>query len=146
MSWGWGTWKDRWNTVDWDIADKDTFIKDLEVQKKFNMGGEDLTDMLLSQLNHKIDSWGIRWCYHHSKNSGLCLYPVKSYVANNGFDGSGVHCKILHSSTQVQLNNEEINLMFDGEVNKDISNQILNMHRRKNIILRIINKIARLIL
>ena len=93
-SWGWATWKDRWNNADWEVKDYDKFLKDRRLQKEFNKGGDDLTDMLIKQMNGELDSWAIRWCYTHFKNNAYCIYPVKSYVDNIGWDGSGVHCGI----------------------------------------------------
>ena len=91
MSWSWATWINRWNKVDWEVKDYDKFIKDKKLKKHFNRGGEDLSDMLRSQIEGKIDSWAIRWCYAQSKNDAYCVYPVKSLVNNMGFDDTGVH-------------------------------------------------------
>jgi hypothetical protein len=92
MPWGWGTWREKWEKVDWDMKDYNVFKKDKQSQKLFNKGGEDLADMLAAQIEGRIDSWYIRWCYAHFKNSGFSVSPVKSYVDNIGFDGTGVHC------------------------------------------------------
>ena len=92
MSWSWGSWQDRWNKVDWNIEDFDNFQKNKKQISNFNRGGQDLYPMLKSQMSGKIDSWAIRFCYAHYKNDALCVYPVKSLVNNEGFDGSGVHC------------------------------------------------------
>lgn len=91
-SWGWGTWKDRWENVDWDILDFNEFKHNKRAQHNFNQGGDDMSDMLIAQMSDKIDSWAIRWAYHHFKKDGYCVYPTHSYVSNIGHDGSGVHC------------------------------------------------------
>lgn len=91
MSWSWGTWKNRWDKADWDVSDFDIFIKDKKSKKLFNRGGDDLSDMLISQVRGDIDSWAIIWAYTHYKYNGFCLYPVKSKIFNIGFDGTGVH-------------------------------------------------------
>lgn len=92
MSWSWGTWKDRWDKVDWDVKDFEELKNDKTKIDKFNRGGQDLFPMLKSQMQGNIDSWAIRFCLAHSMNDGYCLYPIKSLVNNEGFDGSGVHC------------------------------------------------------
>lgn len=91
-SWGWTTWRDRWEKVDWEVKDYDEFRNDLTMQKKFNRGGKDMTDMLISQMKGRIDSWAIRFDYAHFKNNCYNIRPVKSLVNNIGFDRSGVHC------------------------------------------------------
>ncbi|THB66153.1 MAG: glycosyltransferase [Gammaproteobacteria bacterium] len=92
MSWGWGTWKDRWQKVDWNVRDFQTLKNDKIKINQFNKGGDDLFPMLQRQMLGEINSWAIRFCYAHFVNKSYCIYPVKPYVKNIGFDGSGVHC------------------------------------------------------
>jgi len=92
-SWGWASWKDRWNKVDWQVKDYDSFKADKKAQKEFAKGGTDLNIMLHRQVNGLIDSWAIRWFYHQYKVGGLTLYPVNSKVRNNGFDEYATHTK-----------------------------------------------------
>jgi len=92
-SWGWATWQDRWQLADWDLRELDTFLADKDAQGRFNRGGKDLADMLIMQVQGKIDSWAIRWCYTHFINNAFGLFPVKSRIKNIGLDGSGIHCK-----------------------------------------------------
>lgn len=90
-SWGWATWKDRWEKADWNVSDFNSFIKSEAKVNEFNNGGNDLTKMLKNQVEGKIDSWAIRWSYAHFKNNAFCIYPVKSKVQNIGTDSSGLH-------------------------------------------------------
>ena len=91
-SWGWATWSDRWDKVDWEIKDYEKFKNDDKMKAEFNRGGKDMSDMLISQMEGRIDSWAIRFDYAHFKNNCYNTRPVKSLVKNTGFDGSGVHC------------------------------------------------------
>lgn len=93
-SWGWATWKDRWEKVDWDVADYYLFKRDKKQRLKFNRGGRDMADMLDSQMQGKIDSWAIRWCYAQSKLNMLTVYPIVSRIKNIGLDGTGTHSGI----------------------------------------------------
>jgi len=90
-SWGWATWKDRWNKVDWEVSDYQSFKNDKYQQRQFSKGGSDLNKMLQHQMEGKLDSWAIRWFYHQFKVQGLTLYPVYSKIYNNGFDASATH-------------------------------------------------------
>lgn len=91
-SWGWGTWRDRWNKVDWAVEDYEEFVRDPSAQERFRRGGDDLPQMLELQMSGQLDSWSIRFDYAHCKHDAFCLHPVVSKVQNIGFDGSGVHC------------------------------------------------------
>jgi len=92
-SWGWGTWRDRWETVDWSVSDFAEFSRDARAQERFRRGGDDLPRMLEMQMAGEVDSWSIRFDYAHYKHDAFCVHPVRSKVQNIGFDGSGVHCE-----------------------------------------------------
>jgi hypothetical protein len=145
-SWSWATWKDRWKRVDWETRDFENFKKNEDLQKRFNFGGEDMSDMLMDQMTGKIDSWAIRWCYHHFKNNAFCVYPIKSYVNNIGLDGSGVHCgKSENNKYSNKKLNEKINLRIPPkvELNKELADNFKKIFKKnyfKNIILKIIKR------
>ncbi len=91
LSWGWATWRDRWQKADWEIKDYHAFISDRNAQIQFNKGGEDLTRMLQRQREGKINSWAVRWSYAHYKHNAYALVPVVSKIKNIGADDSGTH-------------------------------------------------------
>lgn len=93
-SWGWATWRDRWEKVDWEVKDYSNFKKNKKLRSRFNRGGRDMANMLDSQMHGKIDSWAIRWCYAQSKLDMLTVYPVVSRIKNIGLDGTGTHSGI----------------------------------------------------
>jgi len=120
-TWGWGSWKNRWQTFDWNLADFNEFIQNKTLQADFNKGGEDLTPMLKAQVYGYIDSWGIRWSYAHYKNKSFCLYPVKSKLNNIGADKSGTHTART-KKFEVTLDNQLSSLIFPKKLclDKDI--------------------------
>lgn len=91
-SWGWATWSDRWQGIDWEVKDFDKLQKSRNLQKKLNRGGPDMYKMLKLQMKGKINSWAIRWCYQQSKEDKLTIFPKISKIKNLGLDGSGEHC------------------------------------------------------
>lgn len=104
ISWGWATWKDRWNEIDWDIKDYSTFINNRSSVKKFNLGGNDMTYMLKDQMEGRINSWAIRWGYNQFIQQKYTIVPVASLVQNIGLDFSGTH-----SSNSDRFKNEVSN-------------------------------------
>lgn len=90
-SWGWATWLDRWNRVDWDVSDYDDFMKNRKKKKLFNRGGSDLSGMLRAQHEGRIDSWAVRWGYQASKENMFSIFPRKSLVKNIGFGVGATH-------------------------------------------------------
>jgi hypothetical protein len=126
-SWSWATWKDRWEKVDWEVKDFENFKKKKDLQKKFNIGGEDMSQMLIHQMEGKIDSWAIRWCYHHFKNKAFCVYPIKSYIDNIGLDGSGIHCGVNYEYQNVNLSDK-----LDPEIPPwiELNEEVMNNFRK----------------
>ncbi len=105
-SWGWATWKDRWDLVDWNVSSFNTFIADKEAVKRFNRGGGDMTEMLNNQIEGRIDSWAIRWCYEEYLRGMLTVYPSKTFLFNTGFGESATHTK-ERSLREAELNHKE---------------------------------------
>jgi len=92
-SWGWATWRDRWDVVDWQVSDYDAFAYDFLARRKFNRMGSDLSGMLAKQMNGTISSWAIRWCYHQFRNNLYTAYPTVSKISNIGFTEQATHTK-----------------------------------------------------
>jgi len=92
-SWGWSTWKDRWEAVVWDEKQLLTYLsKDGNYSKYYNTGGDKIR-MLLDCFQKKNNSWAIIWDFNHFMQGTYCLYPSVSLVKNIGLDYSGVHSK-----------------------------------------------------
>lgn len=86
---GWGTWKDRWAKVDWQVSDFPEFLNSPKRQNRLKDAGEDILPMIIKQQRGIINSWAVRWTYHHVKYGGYCLIPVRSKIRTIGDDGSG---------------------------------------------------------
>jgi hypothetical protein len=90
-SWGWATWKDRWEKVDWAVSDFKEFSNNKQLINEFNKGGSDLFRMLKRQQLGEIDSWAIRWCYQQFKTNSYCAYPTISKIVNVGFNDTATN-------------------------------------------------------
>ena len=146
MSWGWSTWRDRWENVDWSMEHVNESVNNPKLKKEFKRGGEDLYPMLIYQQKRKVNSWAIRWCLHHYKTNSACLYPVNSYVKNIGFDGSGVHCGVDASFDNILIENKKINVKFNNAYNQKIVSEIQKIHQSKSLFERISNKLKNYLL
>lgn len=118
-SWGWATWKNRWILNDWNIDDYDKFIKNKKLKIKFNEVGNDMTLMLRDQMEGRINSWAIRWCYNQFKNNMWTVYPLKSYIDNIGNDLTGTH-SAMSDKYKINLVNKKIHPNYNIEVNDKI--------------------------
>jgi hypothetical protein len=91
-SWGWATWKDKWAVFEENAQVLINEIKEASLQEKMNFGGYPFFEMLESQNNNLIDSWGIRFYASFFLKKGLFIHPNKSLSYNIGMDNTGTHC------------------------------------------------------
>lgn len=116
-SWGWATWKDRWVTIDWEVKDYPAFKKNNLLRRDFNKMGSDLSQMLDRQMQGKINSWAIRWCYHQFKSGLLSVHPFMSKIENVGFNSPDAsNTKERFNRYQTKLDKgEKIEFLFSKE-------------------------------
>ena len=149
MGWGssyaWATWKDRWEKIDWEIRDYKTFIKDKKQVKAFNKTGCDRTEMLMSQMEGRIDSWAIRFTYNAFKNDMLFVLPKETLVSNGGNDGSGVHVSSADTRFDTEINENKGKVRFENvELDARIEKAVAQIFRRP-LMLRWKKKIRKLL-
>ena len=89
--WGWGTWADRWETVDWEVSDYKRLAKNKSARKTFDRGGNDLFRTLEMERNERIESWAVRWAYAASRQNRWTVNPNQSKVQNIGLKSSQSH-------------------------------------------------------
>ncbi|OWW26242.1 hypothetical protein B4Q04_00730 [Zobellia sp. OII3] len=134
-SWGWATWDDQWQGIDWEIRDFDSFSKNRKKIREFNIYGSDLFRMLKRQKEGKINSWAIRYNYHQYKHDLYSVFPLISKVRNIGFSEQATHTNQKYNRFDVELDDtSENNFTFqeciavDAEILKQFSsmNSITN--------------------
>lgn len=88
--WGWATWKDRWDKVEWDIPGNSSvdFESDL---LRLSQIGADLPRMYLLQSRSLLDSWSITFDANAARFGWRCIQPRINFISNAGFDGTGTH-------------------------------------------------------
>ena len=89
--WGWATWADRWETVDWKVGDFNFLARNRKRRKAFNRGGNDLFRTLEMERRERIESWAVRWAYAASKRKKWTVNPMLSKVQNIGLKSSTSH-------------------------------------------------------
>ncbi len=89
--WGWASWRDRFENLDWEVSDYEEFKNSPAMRKAFSVGGDDVVPMLEDQIKSKINSWAIRADYARFKKDQVTIHPTVSYTTNIGME-SGTHC------------------------------------------------------
>jgi hypothetical protein len=93
-SWGWGTWKDRWDKYEVDNQIVDRLKHDEKGSINLAIWGNDLEQMFKDRINGKNDSWAVYWALKVIEMDGKCVAPYESLINNIGCDGSGVNCGV----------------------------------------------------
>ena len=141
-SWGWATWKDRWDSVDWELKD----WASVEAKAKaFNRwGGSDCYGMLKGWKDGRNKSWAIRFCYSQFVQDKQSLFPIISKIDNEGFDGSGTNCKQFNRFKYEMDNSNKKIFAFpnDVEVVESIRRSALSYH---TILIRVYSKLMNLL-
>ena len=92
-SWGWATWERAWRHFDPGMASFDRLAGNAALRKRFDLNNAyPYFSMLKKQKAGQVDSWAIRWYLSVFMRDGLALFPRRSLVDNEGFDGSGTNC------------------------------------------------------
>ena len=100
QNWGWGTWANRWQQVDWNKDYIANFLQNKHQVEAFNRGGDDLSKMLKEELDGKSQAWDIQFSFAQFFYHAVSIIPCRSYTQNIGLDNSGTHT-IDQSSEQL---------------------------------------------
>lgn len=124
-SWGWATWKDRWEKIKWNNAYFQKNLNKLIYKRKLKRGGNDLPKMLKNHLECKIDSWAVRFCAHQSWNDLLTVFPKTSKIQSIGFSKEATHTKNKARFASVLDTGHQTDFNFSSEVkiNRKITSQ-----------------------
>ena len=95
-SWGWGTWKARWDLIDFSPGLLDKVSNEVN-HDNFNFVNHNFFEILKKQKEDLLDSWAIYLYSSMFLAEGLFVYPKYSLVKNIGFDQSATHTKVGYS-------------------------------------------------
>ena len=110
--WGWGITAKNWKNFFKFFKNKRLIVnnylkikKSKELINSFNFNNSyGYLSMLENSLDRKINSWGIIFYLYLFVNNKITLFPYRSLVKNEGFDGSGDH-KSKNNVFNVKFNN-----------------------------------------
>jgi len=125
-SWGWATWKDRWDSVDFDEVSIKKYYKNYI--KTFSRAGPDLPSMIKARFNGKNKSWAIFFALSHHIQNKYAIMPSKSFCQNIGHDSSGEHCQ-ESSKWFVKMSNKNIKKWDKPSLDESIVYKIQELHK-----------------
>ncbi len=95
LCWGWGTWKDRWEQVDFDMEDWPVMRTNSDMIARLNRSGRHILGMIESQFAGRLRTWDVQCTYHVIKNGLMSVEPRYQLSKNIGFSAQleGEHYK-----------------------------------------------------
>lgn len=127
-SFGWGTWKEIWDEIDWDVTMYDSYRKNYFQRRKFNKTGFDRSIRLDRQMKKNVQSWSIRFGFNLFKMNKLTYYPINSKIKPNGWDGSGVHIANGVDNFNTKIDDCNSTLFEVQKVDEVLSKKIGNLY------------------
>jgi len=115
-SWGWATWKDRWENLIVDNNNECYLKRPTQLNAFLDKAGMDIAPMLLRTLKKQTNSWAVKWAFTHIKNNALCLFPSNSLVKNIGTDASGVNFISKTNKYDVETYNSDVCYNFNSQI------------------------------
>lgn len=125
-SWGWATWRDRWEKAIWNPEQ----VFDIQNHKLLNQfldkSGKDLAPMLLKSFEGKVNSWAVRWAFTHIYHQAFSIFPTKSLAKNIGTDATGTNFIRSTNKYNVELGQDfnQFHFSSDLKFNEEIIEQI----------------------
>ena len=142
---GWGTWKDRWNKVDFQIKDWPQFIADKDNAQKICSAGWDIKAMLDKHYKGKLNSWALPCTYYMVKHDMYVVEPRYSLTKNVGFGLESVHCGNIESVWGHQkYYNYQPHLIKQVEPDSCVMRRFRYVYNDPRILPRIIRKLLRI--
>lgn len=147
--WGWASWRDRFQDIDWAVQDYQEFKNSPQLRRLFNAGGEDLALLLDMQMAGKINSWAIRADYARFKKNMVGINPMRSYTLNIGM-GSGTHTTTASTywDSDITFAPENSRFIDDVTIDRRIQKVYYACYKKQNksFPIRVVNKLSRILL
>lgn len=145
-SWGWATWKSRWDKADLNVTSIfDRFEKNNVERENYNFGSYYYYEILEVLRDKKSDVWDALFQASMFLDKGMFLYPKRSLAKNIGFDATGTHCNeedAFFNTTQIDyVNLENIPLTTNNEGRKQVEKAFREQFTKPSFLKRIQNKL-----
>lgn len=145
--WGWATWQDRWDNVNWIPSET---IPKLD-RKRYKKNSPDLIDGLYEARPNVVinNTWDCLVYFHMFANKMRSVYPVISHSDNIGLDGSGERSKKDNEYSNKNFNQ---NYLLEGSYNfgsndlpKSTYDKFINQYVSNTIELRFKNFLKKIL-
>ena len=128
---GWATWSRGWQYFNADSYQLFERLKEKKCFREFDLNGAyPYTEMLIAQMNGKVNSWAIRWRASTFLYDKLTLHSGKNLVEHIGY--SGTHVRNRDRDINYELSSEEpvVTLIGQPQVDQEMLHLISRFYRK----------------
>lgn len=115
-TWGWATWKNRWEQFDMFIEDAPEFLNQGGAANVFDYKpyvryfNKKLKNVYLNIEDEVKHSWDTQWDYTRAKNGGIGIIPRINLIQNTGAD-NGTHSSVGGEAVSIMTEEFEYDLV-----------------------------------
>ncbi|MEO0526413.1 MAG: nucleotide-diphospho-sugar transferase [Bacteroidota bacterium] len=93
MTWGWASWRNRWQTHLSMLTNFDDFLNDPMVLKKLDnkIANQQIVERAKISYQDKLDAWDYQWIFSCFANNALLATPSQNLIQNIGFGDGATH-------------------------------------------------------
>ena len=116
--WGFATWKDRWDGLDFSVKDRyGMALRDRALYNKIRSTGNYMLQILRADSIGELQTPDVRVAFHQFVHDLYTVYPRFSKAMNIGLDGSGQHSgRDTGNKYHAQLDTATKKMVFDASV------------------------------
>lgn len=146
-AWGFATWKDRWERVDFSLKKWSSIKSDGVLCRKIAVAGVDLFPMAEGVYGGRLKTWDVQCAIHMACNDLFAVEPTYSLSKNIGFSIGALHTGFdnpLYS--HMKYYDFDPLLRRDIQSDKRIIDEFMHVMFGKNIVVRGFRKLERVLL
>lgn len=143
MCWGWGTWKDRWVQVDFDMKDWPRYAEDPVFRSKLDKIDCMMHGMLDAQFMGRLKTWDVQCSYHIVKNNLFAVEPRYALSKNIGSGTVSAHCSSSNADLLTQKFFDFRPTLEIVDIDKCVLGNLSRSAFRSNGVIRLYRKVRR---
>lgn len=101
-SWGWATWRDRWQMYEFDLNRVSSNISSFELIRKLGfLGWRFFTKKFDAVREGRVNTWDYQFLAMQLKYNLKCVAPIENQITNMGFRSDATHTKSAQDALEI---------------------------------------------
>lgn len=133
-SWGWATWKDRWQKYEFDLGKERSFFTNFNMLQRFGFLGKRFFHSKFTAVRSgTVDTWDYQFLAMQIRYNLRCVAPVANQISNLGFRDDATHTR----TGQIFLDRPTSGIKFENDhklkIHKSREIDFLYLHKHYRV-------------